>query len=797
MLTLSYSDLRNIITESIKTVLISESQESASIKEATRLVMDRLGYTKEQADSFIRIDLRASFPILRSKQGGKFILGVARMYLDGQISDASTISSLNQTLKYIVTPAHYNEYDRNLNGLSAQQLIDRFKQARTDDLEKDKAELGTAQYTEHPEYKIVRIDSFEQAKQYGRYNDWCLAQPNGEYNYDQYTSDGVNQLYFILRDGFENEPRVKGENAPYDSYGLSMMTVIVDPDGMMTQSTTRWNHENDSSDSAFTPKQISEIIGRNFYETFKPNTKFTDAVTNALEQLKMGSRVEGIFDMARGLSNGSFIVELLNKYNVLTPHNTFKYQKWFDVIWSFSEGFAMVKLNGKYSFINTKGELIGDGNLWFDFVTDFNKGFAKVRLNEKTSFINTNGELIGNGNLWFDYVGSFDEGFAWVELNGEYSFINTNGELIGNGNLWFDNVWGFKKWFAKVELNGKYSFINTKGELIGDGNLWFDDVWDFKEWFAKVRLNGKYSFINTNGELIGDGNLWFDNVGICLNGFREVKLNGKWSFINTKGELIGNGNLWFDYVGIWLNGFREVKLNEEFYYIKILSNNEVQFYDYKTKKPIPSPLTNQNESKRKMIGLRITEAQYRKLLKEMTAEEITAEAAETNTEPTEKQKEAGNYKKGHVYVKGMKISIEQPKGSIRMGTDSKGNKWKTKMSNHYGYFSRTVGKDGDHVDVFLGPDIDEFDKVFVVDQKVNGKFDESKVMLGFGDIESAKQAYMSNYSKDWKGFWKITGVPLEIFKAWLYRGRKQRQPFYQYVLIRKNRLAKKKNNGKL
>ena len=667
MIRLTPQKLRDIISESVIKTLITENQESASIKEATRLVMDRLGYTKEQADSFIRIDLRASFPILRSKEGGKFILGVTRMYLDGQISDASMISSLNQTLKYIVTPAHYNEYDRNLNGLSAQQIIDRFKQARTDDLEKDKAELAKTRYAERPEYNIVRIDSFEQARQYGGYNDWCLAQDDGEVNYDQYTSNGANQLYFILRDGFEKEPRVKGENAPYDSYGLSMMTVIVDPEGMMTQSTTRWNHENDSSDSAFTPKQISEIIGRNFYETFKPNTKFKDAVTNALEQLKMGSRVEGIFDMVRGLSNGSFIVELLNKYNVLTPHNTFKYQK------------------------------------WFDFVGNFREGFARVELNGKRSFINTNGELIGNGNLWFDVIWSFSEGFAIVKLNRKYSFINTKGELIGNGNLWFDYVWGFKEGFAIVKLNRKYSFINTKGELIGDGNFWVDD----------------------------------------------------------------------------------------YYVIKILSNNKVQFYDYKTKKPIPSPLTNQNESKRKMIGLRITESQYRKLLKEMTAEEITAEAAETNTDPTEKQKEAGNYKKGHVYVKGMKISIEQPKGSIRKGTDSKGNKWKTKMSNHYGYFSRTVGKDGDHVDVFLGPDIDEFDKVFVVDQKVNGKFDESKVMLGFGDIASAKQAYMSNYSKDWKGFWKITGVPLEIFKAWLYRGRKQKQPFYQYVLIRKNRLSKK------
>ena len=526
MIELTYNDLRNIITESIKKTLISESQESASIKEATRLVMDRLGYSKEQADRFVRIDLRASFPILRSKEGGKFILGVTRMYLDSQFNDDAMISSLNQTLKYIVTPAHYNEYDRNLNGLSAQQVIDRFKQARTDDLEKDKAELGTAQYTGNPEYEIVRIDSFKQAKQYGQYNDWCLAQPNGEDNYVQYTSNGVNQLYFILRDGFENEPRVKGENAPYDSYGLSMMTVIVDPEGMMTQSTTRWNHENDSNDSAFTPKQISEIIGRNFYEVFKPNTKFKDAVADALKKLKKGEPIVEIFDDVQLIGNGLYVVELLNKYNVLTPQKAFKFQKWLDYIGVFDEGFARVRLNRKWSFINTKGELIGDGNLWFDYAGEFAEGFASFQLNRKWSFINTKGELIGNGNLWFDNVEWFKEGFAQVRLNGKWSFINTKGKLIGDGNLWFDKAWNYKRGLAKVKLNRKYSFITTKGELIGDGNIWFDDVWPFSNSSATVLINGEY------------------------------------------------------------------------YYIKILSNNEVQFCDYETHKPIPSPLNNQNESKK-------------------------------------------------------------------------------------------------------------------------------------------------------------------------------------------------------
>ena len=115
------------------------------------------------------------------------------------------------------------------------------------------------------------------------------------------------------------------------------------------------------------------------------------------------------------------------------------------------------------------------------------------------------------------------------------------------------------------------------------------------------------------------------------------------------------------------------------------------------------------------------------------------------------------------------------------------------MKNHYGYFNITKGKDGDAVDVFIGPDIENFDKVYCVDQKNSkGEFDETKVMLGFSSKESAKQAYLSNFSSDWKGFMKITGVSLKLFKKWLYRGRKQRQPFGDYVEIKKKQLKENK-----
>ena len=433
------SQLIRIISEAIYSEIgrkpaLNESQESESIKGATRLYMERTGKSKEEADKFVRIDLRASFPPLRDKKIGKFILGVTRMFLDGQLSDATTIANLNSTLKYVGDPTHINEYDRNLNGLSAQDLIERFAPARMQDMEKDKAELGKVQYTAKNEYKVVRIDSFEQARHYGGYNDWCLAQPDGRNMYNSYTSNGVNQLYIILRDGFENEPRKTGPNTPYDSYGLSMMTVIVDPYGQMTQSTTRWNHENGSSDSAFTPKTMSEAIGRNFYEVFKPNTKFKDAVEDALSKLRNGEEANDMFDSVGEEQDGMRFVELMNKMNYLTKDNRILMSQWVDYASDFHEGFGNIFIKGKgNNFINTKGEIIS--KTWFYESSDFHNGFARVKVDGKGyNFVNANGELLSK--TWFTLADNFDKtGYASIMYKGKSYMIDKNGILYDDGDF--------------------------------------------------------------------------------------------------------------------------------------------------------------------------------------------------------------------------------------------------------------------------------------------------------------------------------------------------------------------------
>lgn len=166
-------------------------------------------------------------------------------------------------------------------------------------------------------------------------------------------------------------------------------------------------------------------------------------------------------------------------------------------------------------------------------------------------------------------------------------------------------------------------------------------------------------------------------------------------------------------------------------------------------------------------------------------EKIATAEAETDTNPTEAQKEAGNYRKGHVQIGQFNVSIENPKGSVRSGVDVTGREWTQTMQNTYGYIRGTEGVDGDHIDVFLANDMDGWNgrRVFVVDQyNEDGTFDEHKVMLGFNDEADAHAAYLSNYESGWADKRKIvcSSVNIEDFEKWIDSSHRKTKPFAEY-----------------
>lgn len=179
------------------------------------------------------------------------------------------------------------------------------------------------------------------------------------------------------------------------------------------------------------------------------------------------------------------------------------------------------------------------------------------------------------------------------------------------------------------------------------------------------------------------------------------------------------------------------------------------------------------------------------------ADRLQNAIAETETEPTEAQKKAGNYKKGHLSFGGYDFTVETPKGVTRSGKDEQGKPWSVTMHDTYGYILGKIGVDGDHIDMFINDaaDLDTFNGNVVVIDQVNpktGEFDEHKVMYGYPDEAAAITAYAKNYSPGWKGLGKVTSVPKVTFDKWLESSDRKTKPFRDYAMIQHEQ-AKKAN----
>lgn len=500
-------------------------------------------------------------------------------------SDGEKLKRLQDIITYIKVNNKKEGFPIQLNKLtlentSFESLNKLFGEALDNELTKDDELANQTKNTQiNPNYEIIEIHNQEEAKKYGQFScsTSILCYTTHEEKWKEFTGKGVNKVYLILNKNWKNIPEEFGENNPYDDYGLSMIFLFINPNGNIAYSNTRWNHRTkehvSNVDHSFTKQQISELLGGvNFNSIFKPYTE------------------EELF--AKGYKTINNVKKMLKQKLPL--------EDIFDEVDSIFDNFVAVSLNEKWSFI-INNELVNNGKLWFDEIYDFYKGFVKVEKNDKYSLVNENGELIGDGKLWFDDISYFSNDFIKVKLNDKYSLANKNGELIGNGKLWFEEIRFFAVNFYEVILNGKISLLKrSSNELIGNGKLWFDGIESFDYNFSKVKLNKKYTLLNSeNGKLISNGDLWFDDISYFFNGFAMVKLNEKRSFINENGELIGNGKLWVDNAFFFdEDGTAMVRLNNNTFIIDTHGN----FYDYKTKQPIPNPLINQqNESVEKLI----------------------------------------------------------------------------------------------------------------------------------------------------------------------------------------------------
>ena len=226
---------------------------------------------------FFRLYFLNFFGLSHGKGASEYTIGIARIaieQLDMFNDDANhgKLSKLKQLVTFIANEPDKipEKFDGDLNGLNYRKLEEIVYPYYKEFIESNKKDMENIE--EKSDYEIVPISSFKQSSQYGDYTDWCVTQQQQYFN--SYTTRG-ERFYFCLKEGFEDVPRKEGENCPLDEYGLSMISVLVDRDGEPVHITTRWNHAFNGEDNPKlrTAKQVQEVVGVNFYETFKPFTE--------------------------------------------------------------------------------------------------------------------------------------------------------------------------------------------------------------------------------------------------------------------------------------------------------------------------------------------------------------------------------------------------------------------------------------------------------------------------------------------------------------------------------------------
>jgi hypothetical protein len=504
-------DIKRMVNECLRS-LLKEDQTAKSISAAIKYLVDD-GVPRDAAEHFIRVTLRSEVPVLRTDAGGKFILGVTRMYTRSELN-TSNIELINGVIKLIISKNYSNKFDRNLNGLSAADLFYMFKEEMDSHLNTERAEFDKYEVGGNNKYNIVRIDSFEDANKFSDYTSWCITQDDVAFN--NYTYNGFSQFYFCLTDNFKTVPREEGEHCPLDEYGLSMIAVSVDRDGRLATCTCRWNHDNGGHDNIMGVEDISKLIGRNFYNVFKPNNKWKIEIENAMERLANGEDGHNVFDLCEDGECGMSVIQMGGKYNFLTSDNKILLKDWYEYAYQFSkDGYGIVKGEFGQNLVDIHGNLVFKH--WYRFVDYFREGYSLVRKYGKLQyyFLDKNENQLND--IPFDNALSFEYGMAKVYIRDKgYNMLKLNGEFIGD--KWFDSISQFSEGFARVgyskmkhhPITGtlirvwKYNFIDKDGNLLTD--TWFNWASHFQNGTVPVQFDHsqKQYKLNKNGELLDE-----------------------------------------------------------------------------------------------------------------------------------------------------------------------------------------------------------------------------------------------------------------------------------------------------
>ena len=594
--------------------IILEGAESRNMGLAKHYLYDKRGMDEPQAMRTIGA-IKTDIPNVRLAKC-KFILGVTRLFCNGELSDGSSITSINKYLRYIASDAHVNEYNQNLNGLSLGDIESRFSSVAKGDLEADKERMNQQEFdSSSSQYKIVNIDSFDEASKYGEYTDWCVTHYDDMY--DSYTHNGLGRFYFCLKDGFENVPREKGEGCPLDEYGLSMIAVSVNEDGSCNTITCRWNHDNGGGDNIMTPQELSEIIGMNFYKVFLPYSK--EEIAEKKKEL-----VYMIYDVYK-----EFVSEDFGYMHTFDDELNSHYNDEEDAYYD-DDGYEIDDTDNESRNMLKDKEDIKDVDGDLDIIAY--AGFADdERLQDMdpvpSILINTReDELIVDGlfdfQMDFNYVRGFvsakplgSKGTMLIDVENKKYLSDT---VFSTAYLMYSSA--SKDWVALVGLNGKMNVIKNDGSYLFDE--WIDGA------MSQFGQNGMFSVtykdnrrvINSNGDTV------INNIELGSNSYFKPFTDGKFFFIkHADGKIYAysskDGSMFAPWCISQLLGSRSIKTQRQtsqgtipgyqwFYRVKMINGDdrlldkECNVHDLQSGELIEkNPYFTKNESRRRIGSL--------------------------------------------------------------------------------------------------------------------------------------------------------------------------------------------------
>ena len=300
--------MRNIL--SMNDFLLLESKEGR-----TKRMLKSKGYDPQKIINSVKHD----FSQLEhsSRPAYKFLYGVCRMVTDNEFTNAEDIATMNNILKTISIEPHLSEYNDNLNDLSKEEIFRKFLPLIYKENKDTLNKLKHMKFDEPSDYEIVKIDNFQQASKFAKYTPWCVTQQAR--HFDSYSNDGFNQFYFCLKKGFEKVQK-NNIDAPLNEYGLSMISVCVDCNGMPLYITTRYNHDFDgeNNENLCTPEQLVEILKVNYVDTFKPSKKGERMNKYNIEtKLENGENINNLFDKVTKYSDNFYSVAIGKKNNMI------------------------------------------------------------------------------------------------------------------------------------------------------------------------------------------------------------------------------------------------------------------------------------------------------------------------------------------------------------------------------------------------------------------------------------------------------------------------------------------------